>query len=397
MDKQLNETEQKSLEAHLENCPACLKRLEKMVQYRQALLNASELTPPKNFYRGVMNQIHVLEWRSPLLIATWCLRIGVSFILLFGIILTLKTYKQFFMPGIQLVQEGLRKTESFSRTNTTPKGGTAAPPVEPTPLQSSPESVHAYSTLKSSYSTAAPRQASSQPTSASATVRKQVPPSGSATPPPTTPGAMSIQPVLKHLVTPVQPNENNPGGTHHDEPSDIPASPASEQHTSTTQVLAQNPSASPREIPSDVHPDPTQSLKKPEPGVPKTNKALTNTIAEWKGSYCAMGTPSRVIITSTPQWQKLWQVHSRVGKTPLALPRIDFKHYEIVGVYAGQKPAKGYSIKIEDVRKTPQALIVSYREYTPAQGSPPAGSSTQPFHLRVIRKTTLPIRFRRLP
>ena len=67
----------------------------------------------------------------------------------------------------------------------------------------------------------------------------------------------------------------------------------------------------------------------------------------------------------------------------------------IVGVFAGAKPTSGYRVEIMNVQMMQDKVVVDYRETSPPAGMAAAAILTQPYDLRVIPRTSLPITFQR--
>lgn len=116
----------------------------------------------------------------------------------------------------------------------------------------------------------------------------------------------------------------------------------------------------------------------------------------WEGISCGITEPLTVIAQTLEEWTDIWNAHYQRAGTPPGVPPINFNVHIVVGVYAGEKPSSGYSIKIIGTRQTADALEVLYRETSPAPGMAPAMVLTQPFHLLTLPKNTLPIRFKKL-
>jgi hypothetical protein len=69
----------------------------------------------------------------------------------------------------------------------------------------------------------------------------------------------------------------------------------------------------------------------------------------------------------------------------------------VVGVFAGTKSSIGYGVTILVVNTVPGKIVVSYQETSPPTGRATPQVPTQPFDLRVIPKTSLPLNFEKIP
>lgn len=102
------------------------------------------------------------------------------------------------------------------------------------------------------------------------------------------------------------------------------------------------------------------------------------------------------VITSEGDWRALWREHTANRHPAPAAPPIDFRRQMVVGVFLGQRPSGGYQVEIAEIKTLPDQIAVEYREVRP---NPHAGVSlavTQPFVLRAIEASSLPIHFHQL-
>ena len=112
----------------------------------------------------------------------------------------------------------------------------------------------------------------------------------------------------------------------------------------------------------------------------------------WSGLYGgnAMGT----FTISDPQaWTQLW---SGLSRQPV--PAVDFSRQAVVGVFLGPRPTGGFRVEIEpEPTPSPTSLVVRYRVNEPVPGRTPPEGGTAPFALRAIARTSLPVRFEKVP
>ena len=95
---------------------------------------------------------------------------------------------------------------------------------------------------------------------------------------------------------------------------------------------------------------------------------------------------------SDRQWIQFWGEHHPHE----AAPDVDFEQNIVIGVFAGPRPADQFSIRILDVRTLPGALMVDYREQLPPPGTFALGVTVYPYHLKVIPRTPLQVKFNKL-
>lgn len=69
-------------------------------------------------------------------------------------------------------------------------------------------------------------------------------------------------------------------------------------------------------------------------------------------------------------------------------PNIDFTKNYLVGVFAGPKPTTGFSLKITSIVENNCQIIVNYYEKSPAPGESVSQTTTNPFDIVIIPKTS---------
>jgi hypothetical protein len=112
-------------------------------------------------------------------------------------------------------------------------------------------------------------------------------------------------------------------------------------------------------------------------------------LPEWKGRVSAIKSFRTVIVETPQEWKRLWQEHMG-GPLREALPKVDFEQYSVIGVFGGSRKG-GSTVELTQTDEVmPPAMIVYYKE-TEGNGS----TTVQPYHLWVIFKTSLPIRFKK--
>jgi hypothetical protein len=114
---------------------------------------------------------------------------------------------------------------------------------------------------------------------------------------------------------------------------------------------------------------------------------------EWKGAISGLTTFMTVVIRTPKEWQRLWLAHISYIVPPPPTPEVDFNTRMVVGIFDGSKPTAGYAVKIVDVRALSDKVLVTYRESSPPAGQPVAQIVTQPYDLRIIPASSLPVTF----
>ncbi len=110
------------------------------------------------------------------------------------------------------------------------------------------------------------------------------------------------------------------------------------------------------------------------PAAPSTGMAATSL---GSGSQSGIGERREVVIRTPEELSALWAQHAP-GTEP---PAVAFANRVVVGVFLGEKPTAGYSVEIQKVSRSANALEVQYVERTPAAGAMQAQVITTPFHL----------------
>jgi hypothetical protein len=114
---------------------------------------------------------------------------------------------------------------------------------------------------------------------------------------------------------------------------------------------------------------------------------------EWKGSQSGYTFPSKYIIETDVQWGEVWDKVHRFRHPKPALPEIDFKNETVIAVFMGVKKSGGYDIFITEIIETEKEINVMVKERKPSPDTVQIMVLTQPYHIVVIKKRPLPIRF----
>ena len=117
---------------------------------------------------------------------------------------------------------------------------------------------------------------------------------------------------------------------------------------------------------------------------------------EWKGSRCGYVEPSQSVISTEGQWTKTWDkmFHHLLSKPEL--PKIDFDSEMILAAFMGERRTGGYVIRIKRIIKTDKDIVAYIEEKEPDPESLRTQALTQPYHVVVIKKYSLPVRFQQL-
>jgi hypothetical protein len=115
---------------------------------------------------------------------------------------------------------------------------------------------------------------------------------------------------------------------------------------------------------------------------------------DWKGAISGITTFRTVAIRTPEEWKALWAEHVQPQIPAPPAPEVDFDRYTLVAVFAGEKPSTGYSVAIQRIQFQPDRVIVHYAETAPPRDAAVGAALTQPYEIRLIPKTGLPVQFR---
>lgn len=115
-----------------------------------------------------------------------------------------------------------------------------------------------------------------------------------------------------------------------------------------------------------------------------------------KGSRSGVRDPRQVVLRSQAEWIALWAQHVSADVNPVPPPTIDFTKDLVVAVFLGEKPTGGYDVAISRAQRGDDAVVIYYRERTPAPGALVTQSLTHPFHIvRINTDVKSMVTFRR--
>ena len=110
-------------------------------------------------------------------------------------------------------------------------------------------------------------------------------------------------------------------------------------------------------------------------------------------SYSGFAEQQGVVVYSTEEWEKLWkQVHASIVPTP-ELPEVDFDQQIIVAVFAGEKPSGGYTVKVDRILQTDEAVTVYVVEDSPEPEEMTITVISYPYQMVKMPYTDLPVDF----
>jgi len=100
-----------------------------------------------------------------------------------------------------------------------------------------------------------------------------------------------------------------------------------------------------------------------------------------------------IVIGSLAEWEELWsQLRGYTIPQP-AVPELEFTQYTVLAVFAGEKRSGGYTVQVERVIQTDQAVIVRVTETAPGTDQMTTAQITYPYQVVKIPHTSLLVRF----
>ena len=126
------------------------------------------------------------------------------------------------------------------------------------------------------------------------------------------------------------------------------------------------------------------------PGEPENRKIVTEPDGSWSGSFTPEEAGQRMI-RDEEGWRRLWPNCSRDP-----LPAVDFSRNQVAAVFLGLRPSGGYKVRIVEARLNSDYLLLLWKETAPVPGKTPPEDRTAPFTLRLVPKTELPVRFKKI-
>lgn len=114
---------------------------------------------------------------------------------------------------------------------------------------------------------------------------------------------------------------------------------------------------------------------------------------EWTGCHCGYVESERLVIETEEEWEEVWEkvVGFQIPKPEL--PEVDFDTHMIIAVFMGEQRTGGYSIDITRIIREEERIVVEVEEKHPHPDSPVTMTLTQPYHIVIIEKSHLPVRF----
>lgn len=109
--------------------------------------------------------------------------------------------------------------------------------------------------------------------------------------------------------------------------------------------------------------------------------------SSWEGGHCGVGKPSTAVVLTAEDWSRLWK--EAFNKEA---PETDFEEHFAAGVFLGLRNTGGYSVEFLPPEEKDGAVVIGYRVIRPSSSGFVIQAFTQPYGLRLYRRTSLPVR-----
>lgn len=117
---------------------------------------------------------------------------------------------------------------------------------------------------------------------------------------------------------------------------------------------------------------------------------------EWKGYHCGYTKAAKLLIKTEDQWKEVWEKINSLRLPKPELPSIDFKKKMVIAVFMGERQSGGYDIEIIDIFKKEKEIVVVVDEKEPSPDSLRTMALTSPYHVVIVKRSSLPVRFQSL-
>jgi len=112
-----------------------------------------------------------------------------------------------------------------------------------------------------------------------------------------------------------------------------------------------------------------------------------------QGYYSGYNERKFLLIKTQEQWREVWDIHAGIKLPPSLPPKIDFNRQMIIAVFAGEYPSGGFEIRIANIEKTENKVLVNIIETKLKRDHLTTQTLSQPYQIVQIEATDLPIEF----
>ncbi|MBK8576116.1 MAG: hypothetical protein IPN90_10755 [Elusimicrobia bacterium] len=116
---------------------------------------------------------------------------------------------------------------------------------------------------------------------------------------------------------------------------------------------------------------------------------------EWQGDSSGIEDYREIVIRDAGAWAKLWNEHQSNMGFPSPVPAVNFKDSMVVGIFLGERGSSGFNVQMTETIVTKDEVVILHIETSAASGMMQLTVMTQPYHLKIIPHTNLPVRFKK--
>lgn len=124
-----------------------------------------------------------------------------------------------------------------------------------------------------------------------------------------------------------------------------------------------------------------------------TRAATGSLLREWRGTQSGVTEAGQRVARTQAEWDQLWARLTANQVPPPAAPKVDWSKEMVVALFMGERPTGGFGISIKSVTYGEREIVVAYAESAPAPDSFTIQALTAPYHVAVVRRSSLPVRF----
>jgi hypothetical protein len=124
-------------------------------------------------------------------------------------------------------------------------------------------------------------------------------------------------------------------------------------------------------------------------------RSSASTPREWQGDSSGIADYREIVIKDDGAWAALWKEHQSHMGIPAPVPPINFKESMVVGLFVGERGSSGFTVQLTEMKVTKDEVVIYYVETTPASGGIQLTVMTQPYHLKIIPRSNVPVKFKK--
>ena len=114
---------------------------------------------------------------------------------------------------------------------------------------------------------------------------------------------------------------------------------------------------------------------------------------EWSGAFCGMPEPSVHVVAGRKEWEQLWT--AAFNSQPV--PPVDFDRYFAIAVFLGSQPTGGYGVQFLEPLADAEKALIRYKVRKPGKGQFVIQAFTQPYAVKLYRRTGLKVSASEVP